>query len=155
MLRKTHALFAAAVAFFIGLTPSQIIASSFFGIISDMDRAFGFRHRGFTHSLLFALLSFLVSSALFPNLAMPVLVGITTHIFADMLNPEGVELFYPSKKNYRIAKFRFNSKTGNGIVIAMSAALVILKLKGYSFNVEFLKSFAYAIHKYAYSFGLK
>ncbi len=155
MLRKTHAFFAAATAFFVGLTPSQIIASSFFGIVSDMDHTLGLRHRGFTHSILFALLSFVISSALFPNLALPVLIGVITHIFADMLNPEGVELFYPSKKNYRIAKFRFNSKSGNGIVITLSLALIFLKLKGYSINLSIIKNLAYTIHNYAIKIGIK
>ncbi len=146
MLRKTHAVFAMAVAFFLRLTPSQIIASGFFGVISDMDHTLGLRHRGFTHSLLFVFLAYLFTSALFPNLALPVLVGVLTHIFADMLNPEGVELFYPLKKNYRIAKFRFDSVLGNGLVIALSAALVVLRFKGYSVSLKPLEDFSAFVH---------
>ncbi len=155
MLRKTHALFAMAVAFFLRLTPSQVIASAFFGIVSDMDHTLGLRHRGFTHSLLFALLSFIIASALFPNLALPAFVGITTHIFADMLNPEGVELLYPNKKNYRIAKFRFDSKLGNGIIVALSALLVLLRLYGYSVNIEWLRETAKMLHEEAIKLGLR
>ena len=155
MLRRTHAVFAASAAIFLGLTPSQIIASAFFGIISDMDHTIGIRHRGFTHSLLFAFLAFLVVSALFPNLSLPVLAGILTHIFADMLNPEGVELFYPSRKNYRILKLRFNSRLGNGIIMALSLALIFLRLMGYAVNVKPLITLAYRIHDAALKLGLR
>ncbi len=151
MLRKTHAIFAMATAFFLRLTPSQVIASGFFGVVSDMDHTLGLRHRGFTHSLLFAFLAYIVTSLLFPNLALPALIGITTHIFADMLNPEGVELFYPSKKNYRIARFRFDSPVGNGLILALSAALVILRFK-YSVNVRPLEEFSVFLHSIS---GLK
>jgi len=120
-----------------------------------MDRSLGIRHRGFTHSLLFAFLSFLVVSAFFPNLSLPVLVGILTHIFADMLNPEGVELFYPSRKNYRILKLRFNSRLGNGIIIVLSLALIVLRFTGYAVNVKPLVTLAYRIHDVALKLGLK
>ncbi len=154
MLRRTHAIFAMAVAFFLRLTPSQIIASGFFGIVSDMDHTLGLRHRGFTHSILFAVLAYAVTSMLFPNLALPALVGITTHIFADMLNPEGVELFYPSRKNYRIAKFRFDSLLGNGIVIALSVMLVVLRFK-YCVSVKPLEELSLTLHELVRSAGFR
>jgi len=78
-----------------------------------------------------------------------VLVGILTHILADMLNPEGVELFYPIKKNYRILKLRFNSTLGNGLVIAISLALIFLRLTGYGVSVKPLITLAYSIHSAA------
>ncbi len=120
-----------------------------------MDHTIGIRHRGFTHSLLFAFLAFLVVSALFPNLSLPVLAGILTHIFADMLNPEGVELFYPSRKNYRILKLRFNSRLGNGIIMVLSLALIFLRLMGYAVNVKPLITLAYRIHDAALKLGLR
>lgn len=155
MLRRTHALFAMSVAVFLRLTPSQVVASAFFGIISDMDHTLGLRHRGFTHSLLFAFLGFVATSALFPNLAIPVLTGITTHIFADMLNPEGVELFYPARRNYRILKLRFDSKLGNGLIVALSVFLVVLRLRGYSVDVGMLKAVVNFIHDQTLKLGLR
>ncbi len=52
------------------------------------------RHRGITHSLLFAGAMFLVNRGLG--------VGCLCHLLFDALNPSGVPLFWPFKKRIRI-----------------------------------------------------
>lgn len=52
-----------------------------------------FRHRGFTHSLLFCLLTLLIN--------IWVSIGCFVHIIMDMMTKHGVELFYPLKVKIR------------------------------------------------------
>lgn len=62
-------------------------------------------HRGITHSLLgltgvWLILS-LINHRYGVNIIFPCVVGMSTHILLDMLNPEGVELLAPYKRNFR------------------------------------------------------
>lgn len=64
-------------------------------------------HRGVTHSLLGVLI--LVASYLWGfkpiipyALCLGILIGSIMHIVADLFNPQGVELFYPCRKNFRL-----------------------------------------------------
>lgn len=62
-------------------------------------------HRGVTHSLIgltgiFAVV-YLINVRYGVDVIFPISVGMATHIFLDMFNPQGVEIFYPNRKNYR------------------------------------------------------
>lgn len=61
------------------------------------------KHRGFTHSLL-AILILLVTSLKYwdhnPLFFIGLPIGYVSHIFLDMLTPEGVVLFYPFFKTH-------------------------------------------------------
>ena len=52
-----------------------------------------FKHRTFTHSLLFALITALIN----PYLC----IGVLSHIFMDMFNPMGVQLLFPFGRNLK------------------------------------------------------
>lgn len=62
-------------------------------------------HRGITHSItllgVIATILYLIKVRYGINLIIPFTLGVATHIFLDMFNPQGCELFYPYKKNYR------------------------------------------------------
>ena len=60
-------------------------------LIPDTDIKLGIGHRGFTHSLHFLLISFIV-----PELGM----GVLSHIILDMMTPMGVRLFWPYKADF-------------------------------------------------------
>lgn len=58
-----------------------------------------FKHRGFTHSILFCLLMSLVN--------MWICIGCFVHIIMDMMTKQGVELFYPLKSRIRFPLARY------------------------------------------------
>lgn len=96
-------LLLAGLMYFYG---SSYIDSKLIIFIVIMLTAIGFsRHRSVTHSLFGAgfMAAFLygLNSLYSINLILPFTLGILTHIFADMFNPEGVELLWPCKRNIR------------------------------------------------------
>ena len=58
-----------------------------------------FKHRGFTHSILFCLITLLIN--------IWICVGCLVHIIMDMLTKQGVELFYPLKSKIRFPLARY------------------------------------------------
>lgn len=76
---------------------------------------FGVRHRGFTHSLLFLLLTILLYPTIdvqimmrmgleqSPYTALALYAGIATHILSDMLTPQGLRLLFPLRANFKAA----------------------------------------------------
>ncbi len=91
--------------------PSDLAIAGFFALLPDIDQSNStlgkfnplakvLKHRGFCHSLLFALL---VSSAfqfLFGrHIALCVLIGMTSHLVLDLFNYSGEELLWPVKIN--------------------------------------------------------
>ena len=62
-------------------------------------------HRTFTHSLLFCLISALVSPYLF--------LGVFSHIVMDMCTPKGVQLFFPLGNNVRFPLISYFFNTGS------------------------------------------
>ena len=73
-------------------------------------RLFGVSHRGMTHSILFALIFFIlgvITGKLFGTagflIGAGVTVGIFSHILLDMLNPKGVQLFFPLPMRVHLA----------------------------------------------------
>lgn len=63
-----------------------------------------FGHRGFTHSLLFLIVSLSLFTYLDVGsqpLIMGFIFGMSTHVFADFLTKEGVPLFWPLTEKYK------------------------------------------------------
>ncbi len=109
MLKKTHAIFSASISSLITNRFDFILLASVFGVISDLDYVIGLKHRGFTHSLIFATLASIFLIRIDLNLALIAFLAILTHLFLDMMTKGGVPLLYPRKKRYRIANFRYDS----------------------------------------------
>lgn len=93
------------------------------------------KHRGFTHSLIGAvsisiLLGLLLNRFLSKYNSIifmkSLCIGIISHIFLDMLNPQGICLFYPYKKRYSIGNFKIG---GFGETILK---FILLALAGYN-----------------------
>lgn len=99
-----------------------------------------FRHRGFTHSLLFVgIIAFIgdvviISSndnVVFTCIFSGVLAGVVSHIFLDLITKEGVELFYPVGINFSILPIKTSSRTERSINKALN--LLVVFLIGYRF----------------------
>ena len=99
-----------------------------------------FKHRGFTHSLLFiCVIAFLgdmviVSSdnnVVFTCIFSGILAGVISHIILDLITKEGVELFYPISINFSILPIKTSSKTEKNINKFLS--LLVIFLIGYRF----------------------
>lgn len=109
-----------------------------------------FRHRGFTHSIIFLLI--LGIGCLFINyisqfnivvhsITFGFYVGYGSHIILDLFNPQGVELFYPCKINFKLLNIKTNStfeKIFNGILNLFSALLLIYYLISYLSFLNYL-----------------
>ncbi|MCK8828241.1 metal-dependent hydrolase [Natroniella acetigena] len=84
--------------------------------ISKPLKLFGIKHRGLTHSILglilFALLTQeLVKLKLISNIIWSgLIIGYFSHLITDMLNVQGIPLFYPNDKRF---KFHLNITTGS------------------------------------------
>lgn len=99
-----------------------------------------FRHRGFTHSLVFVVLVALVGqlvivvsndNIVFTCIFSGLLAGVTSHIFLDLLTREGVELFYPITINFSILPIKTSSRTEKNINRLLG--LLVIFLIGYRF----------------------
>lgn len=99
-----------------------------------------FRHRGFTHSLLFVgIIAFIgntitISSndnIVFTCIFSGILAGVISHILLDIITKEGVELFYPVEINFSILPIKTSSKTEKNFNKFLS--LVVVFLIGYRF----------------------
>lgn len=89
-------------------------------IIPDIDQRIHIKHRGLTHSIVFAFVMTLIN----PYLGF----GVSIHIFMDMLTKGGVELFYPfwnKKLRFPFAKY---IKTGGRFEKIVRYFLVIVCL---------------------------
>ena len=90
--------------------------------------SFLFKHRGFVHSIFFALILFLIARKFgYYSAGYGVLVGYLAHLSADSLTRNGVRIFYPLF-NFKIRGF---IKTG-GLIERMLfyciLALILLKI---------------------------
>ena len=99
-----------------------------------------FRHRGFTHSLLFVGLLSLIANLIiiscnenivFTCIFAGMLAGVLSHICLDLFTKEGVELFYPVEMNFSLLPIKTNSKTERHINKFFN--LLIVFLIGYRF----------------------
>ena len=150
MTGKTHIAAGLAVSIALGLNAPQIALAALGSILPDIDHSGStlgklikpisrhIRHRGVTHSLLFLIASMFIS----PYLAL----GVMTHIVLDLLNPKGVELLYPWKKNIKvpiISKFITTNGIAEKIIFALLVAVSVLmvvlypNLWGYQNMFEF------------------
>ena len=143
MRKPTHILGATAMVLLAGYaTPECLAAAAFGGLLPDIDQpqsALGaknplarfLKHRGFCHSLAFALLIYLFSTSVFSqqsSIAIALLIGILSHLLLDMFNRNGICLLWPLNGMVRIplARIRTGSITEIVLRIALFAANALL-----------------------------
>jgi inner membrane protein len=114
--------------------------------ISKPLKLFGVKHRGITHSLLGLILISLLGKHLVNlgwinlNIWSGLIVGYISHLLSDMLNAQGIPLFYPNDKRF---KFHLNITTNSWqehllfFLIFTLASVVLLTEIGYiNFNLN-------------------
>lgn len=103
-----------------------------------------FKHRGFTHSLLFIsclmylsdlLTKYTNNNIVFLCLCSGFLVGYISHLCLDLLTKEGIEVFYPISINFSLLPIRTSSKTEK--FICKSLNFVVIFLLGHRFFILF------------------
>ena len=99
-----------------------------------------FKHRGFTHSILFVssiaclseiLLSYTNNNIVFICLCSGFLIGYISHLALDLLTKEGIEIFYPISINFSLLHIKTNSKTEKLIYKIFN--FIFIFLLGYRF----------------------
>lgn len=97
------------------------------------------RHRSITHSILgcIGMVVFLklIKTKYQIDIIAPFVFGMVSHIVLDMFNPEGVELLWPNKKNYRFPITVRTGGDGEKVLVYMFAVIVILIFKGELINL--------------------
>lgn len=103
-----------------------------------------FKHRGFTHSLIFiSFLIFLLESltkytsdnVVFLCLSSGFLVGYASHLCLDLLTKEGIEIFYPISINFSLLPIKTSSKIERFICKTLN--FIVIFLLGYRFYTLF------------------
>ena len=119
--------------------PQSIISGYIPGSGIVLNGILGVRHRGITHSLLFIVLfNFGVAAWLivyktpiaFSPIWLGFSLGMTSHLIADMLTPQGIPLLYPLRGNFKLAPGIILS-IGHGLIesvvfVAAAAGIVYL-----------------------------
>ncbi len=122
MTGPTHALIGATAALVVIGTPAAAMVGALGALVPDVDhpgstlgrRTFGashivrwlFGHRGVTHSAVFVALCAL-SLLWEEKLGMAFVVGVASHVLADMVTPAGVPLLWPVGYRYRLLPSRY------------------------------------------------
>ena len=87
-----------------------------------------FKHRGIFHSLLFLLILLLVISNYFGLIyAVPLIIGITSHILLDSLTIQGINYLYPIT-TLKISGFIETGKTGETVFFLFLLAMIFVRL---------------------------
>ncbi|MGL4911220.1 MAG: metal-dependent hydrolase [Romboutsia sp.] len=101
-----------------------------------------FKHRGFTHSILFVsfiaflsemLVLYTNDNIVFICLCSGFFVGYISHLLLDLMTKEGIEVFYPVSINFSLLPIKTNSKTEKFICKFLN--FIVIFLLGYRFYV--------------------
>lgn len=125
---------------YIGKRTSVKVLNSRFGFSSMVKGIFG--HRGFTHSLLAALIMFIpyfvfgstTESIFVQNILFGLGFGYLFHILGDMLSKSGVPLFMPFTDQRIKIPLYVTGKFSEKIIFVISSVLLV-----YLFHQEFLQ----------------
>ena len=107
------------------LLPDIDHAKSFLGRLTPLHRLL--RHRGFSHSILGAVLLLVVLQRF---VSYPVVLGVAigygSHVFLDTVTPKGCQLLWPSSKFFGIPLV----PVGSWLEVILLLSVIILVLKG-------------------------
>ncbi len=101
-----------------------------------------FRHRSFTHSLLFLyllccfssiILSYTDNNIVFISSFSGCIIGCFSHTILDLFTKEGVELLYPIDINFSVMPLKTGSKTEK--LICKILNFIVIFLLGYRFYI--------------------
>lgn len=101
-----------------------------------------FRHRSFTHSIVFLyllcyfsniILKYTDNNIVFISSFSGLIIGCFSHIILDLFTKEGVELLYPIDINFSLMPIKTNSKTEK--LICKVLYFIVIFLLGYRFYI--------------------
>lgn len=101
-----------------------------------------FRHRSFTHSLLFLyllcylsniILKYTDNNVVFISSFSGLIIGCSSHMMLDLFTKEGIELLYPIDINFSLMPIKTNSKTEK--LICKILNFIVIFLIGYRFYI--------------------
>ena len=82
------------------------------------------RHRGATHSAVAVLgLVLLLQAGYHPGAVSALAIGYASHLAADLLTPQGLQLTWPLPVTWRVPLYRTGSRTELAVVIAVVCAV--------------------------------
>lgn len=119
---------------------SSYISKRFPGVYKHFGKKF--RHRSFTHSLIFiAILCYIFEvfvtythgNIVFICLSSGFIVGYLSHLCLDLITKEGIEVFYPLTINFSLLPIKTSSKTEKFICKALN--FLVIFLIGYRFYI--------------------
>ncbi|MBO3442940.1 metal-dependent hydrolase [Clostridium sp. CCUG 7971] len=103
-----------------------------------------FKHRGFTHSLIFIsflcyifglLVKFSDNNIVFLCLYNGFIIGYISHLCLDIITKEGIQIFYPICINFSLLPIKTSSKCEK--IICKALNFVFIFLLGYRFYILF------------------
>ncbi|WP_042275133.1 metal-dependent hydrolase [[Clostridium] dakarense] len=103
-----------------------------------------FKHRGFTHSLIFIsllvyifdlLVKFSDNNIVFLCLSNGFIIGYISHLCLDIITKEGIQVFYPICINFSLLPIKTSSKCEK--IICKALNFVFIFLLGYRFYILF------------------
>lgn len=83
------------------------------------------RHRAITHSLLAMVILYLITMKLQMEIRTGLLIGYGAHLVADFFTKKGIEILYPSKKNYKAPLTISTGKSAEWIVMSLATMIVL------------------------------
>lgn len=137
MTGKTHITAGLVASLALNTNAPQVALIAIGSMLPDLDHAgstFGkkikpisrhIEHRGITHSLIFLIITILIS----PYLGL----GVLTHMALDLLNPNGIKLLYPLKYKFKVPFISTYIKTGGAVehvlfILMVAFGLVLIFL---------------------------
>lgn len=118
-INKGAYIILAAVLIYYVRTPQVYIAAAILVAVGLS------RHRAITHSLLAMIVLFLVTIQLDVSIRMGLLVGYGAHLLSDFFTKQGIEVFYPNKKNYKAPVTISTGKMAENFVWSIAVVVVI------------------------------
>lgn len=114
--------------------PESTIGRRLFFISIPINRLAG--HRGITHSLLpYALLLtalYFFTPTIWFYCGVLLCAGVLSHLFLDMLNPRGIPILYPYKKQFRILKIRTGGRMENIFALGLLISFIYIAINVFS-----------------------
>ncbi|MEM6338394.1 MAG: metal-dependent hydrolase, partial [Pseudomonadota bacterium] len=105
------------------------IGKIFYPVAKYLDKKFG--HRTITHSIIFAVSTWLIIKVILPpSFALVYILGICSHLIFDMMTVQGVPLLYPFKKNPCVIPGNPEARIRSGNIRAELTAFVLFIVCG-------------------------
>ena len=94
-------------------------------------------HRGFTHSIVALILYSIPIMMIYEPLTQYFMMGFLSHLFIDLFNKRGIQLFFPLKKRFCFGLYYADKLANKVIMIVGLVATVALLINCFIFHIRF------------------